>query len=69
MSFPMVYFLYFLIGALFLASHDKIMDFDFTFKGNSADMTKRRAGGMPNYLSTHGRECAQICKHGREKVK
>ena len=35
----MVYFLYFLIGALFVASHDKIMDFDFTFWGNSAEMS------------------------------
>ena len=50
----MVYFLYFLIGALFLASHDKIMDFDFTFRGNSADMTKKWAGGSPNRLSAHG---------------
>ena len=58
----MVYFLYFLIGALFVASHDKIMDFDFTFRGNSADMTIKRAGGTPNRLSANGRECAQNCK-------
>ena len=62
LSFPMVYFLYFLIRALFVASHDKIMDFDFTFWGNSADKTLLRAGGMPNHLSGHGRECAQKCK-------
>ena len=40
----MVYFLYFLIGALFLASHDKIMDFDFTFWGNPAEMSWTRPG-------------------------
>ena len=57
----MVYFLYFLIGALFLASHDKIMDFDFTFWGNSARKAYLRAGGMPNPLSIDGRECAQNC--------
>ena len=40
----MIYFLYFLVGALFCASHDKIMDFDFTFWVNSADMSLTRPG-------------------------
>ena len=62
LSFPMVFFLYFLIGALYFTSYDKIMDFDFTFWVNSAKKGLVRAGGMPNRLSAHGRECAQNCK-------